>query len=46
MTETTTSWLGLGAMEDWRKKFGLSCSFFFFAALNIAMVAVGEEHSK
>ena len=34
---------GMGAMEDWRKKSGLSCSFFIFAALNLAMVIVGGD---
>ena len=37
------SWFGLGTIDDWRKKSGLSCSFFIFAALNIAMVAVGAD---
>lgn len=37
------SWLGLSAMDDWRKKSGFSCSFIIFAALNTAMVAVGGE---
>merc|ERR1712038_501332 len=34
---------GMGAMEDWRKKSGLSCSFIIFAALNLAMVIVGGD---
>ena len=29
--------------QDWRKKSGLSCSFFIFAALNLAMVIVGGD---
>ena len=29
--------------QDWRKKSGLSCSFFVFAALNLAMVIVGSD---
>ena len=36
-------WLSLGSMDNLRKKSGLSCSFIIFAALNIAMVAVGGE---
>ena len=32
---------GLCALNDYRKKSGLTCSFIIFAALNIAMVAVG-----
>ena len=37
------SWLELGSIDDWRKKSGLSCSFFIFAALNIAMIVVGGD---
>ncbi len=38
--------LNLGKMDDWRKKSGLSCSFFIFAALNTAMVVVGAKALK
>ena len=35
---------GLCALNDYRKKAGLSCSFIIFAALNIAMVYNGAEN--
>ena len=34
---------GLELLTDWCKKSGLSCSFFIFAALNIAMVVIGAD---
>merc|ERR1711997_64010 len=37
------SWFSLGSIDNVRKKSGLSCSFIIFAALNIAMVAVGSN---
>ena len=37
------SWFSLGSIDNLRKKSGLSCSFIIFAALNIAMVAVGAD---
>ena len=40
-TEQSKLSSGIGAMEDWRKKTGLSCCFFFFATLNLGMVFVG-----
>merc|ERR1711997_582842 len=40
------AWFSLGSMDNLRKKSGLSCSFIIFAALNIAMVAVGGKAIK
>jgi len=37
---------GLCALNDYRKKAGLSCSFIVFAALNIAMVVNGARNVK
>ena len=34
---------GLELLTNWCKKSGLSCSFFIFAALNIAMVVIGAD---
>lgn len=36
--------LGLVALNDFRKKSGLSCSFMIFAALNLAMLIIGAKH--
>ena len=41
--EKKFAWFSLGSMDNCRKKSGLSCSFIIFAALNIAMVAVGSN---
>merc|ERR1712154_600385 len=41
--EKKFAWFSLGSIDNWRKKSGLSCSFIIFAALNIAMVAVGGD---
>ena len=41
--EKKFAWFSLGSMDNLRKKSGLSCSFIIFAALNIAMAAVGAE---
>ena len=34
---------GLELLTNWCKKSGLSCSFFIFSALNIAMVVIGAD---
>jgi hypothetical protein len=34
---------GLLALNDFRKKSGLSCSFMIFAALNLAMLIIGAQ---
>lgn len=35
---------GLIALNDFRKQSGLSCSFMVFAALNLAMLAIGAQN--
>ena len=37
---------GLDLLTNWCKKSGLSCSFFIFATLNTAMVAIGADALK
>jgi len=44
MTESSSGCFGLCALNDYRKKSGLTCSFIIFTALNITMVVIGAEN--
>jgi len=44
MTEASRGCFGLCALNDYRKKSGLTCSFIIFTALNITMVVIGGEN--